>query len=495
MEAIVSFENFSLDIAGKNILSEIQLDVKQGELLAVIGASGSGKSMLLRSFTALFEDIANWSVRGKLVFRHDGNSLNPFDLEGEQHLKLRRECISYVLQQSAQVLNPSKRIKSILKSSAISAGQRIDQSDMIKVLEDTGFDSAKEVLDKFPHQFSGGQVQRILIAAALLRRTQLLLVDEPTSNLDTVLKKEILNLLLALKDDYGFSLVIVSHNLPLIKEYCDRIAVIKAGKLIFSGTYSELMVSDKSLLQSFTDSFQAHRRRQEDYMNAEVLLSLKDISLTYKTGSSLDLSTGQTEVFRNFNFSLYPSETVGIAGPSGSGKSSLARIISGLLPPSSGEILFESRSSDEFTVKDWKEFRSRVQMIYQDPLSALTPHRNGRQVLEEVADLYGRPSDYASLVAYLEQFHLGEDILEKLPSQMSGGQRQRLLIARALMTRPRILVCDEILSSLDKAIQSKVLELIIELKHKYRISLVLISHDTASLELVCDRVVYLDARF
>ena len=487
MEALIQYSNFSFTIRNDNIdhpiLKDIQLDIYKGDTVGIIGASGSGKSMLLRSVSALYDNLKSWHASGTVKISLE-REFDPFNDSEEKVLELRRKHVSYIMQQSSQLINPSKKLENILSGAVY--GEKIKKDRLISVLQDVELEATNQSLEKYAHEFSGGQIQRILIAKALLKNPELLLVDEPTSNLDVDLKTQMLDLLLKLKEE-DHTILIVSHNIELLRNYVDKIIVMDSGMLVEYGDRDKILnVPESDITRSLL------RRRDKvvkpDLNSGKPIMEVCELGFSYTTNPLFGRKMS-VPVFDQFNLALSQKEILGISGPSGSGKSTLANCMAGLLDTYSGSVKYEGRELSQMKAHELKSFRNNVQIIFQDPFSSLPPHYTVKAFLKEAYKLNGLDPDDEQIGEYIERFGLDKTILNRKASQLSGGQRQRCLIARALISKPKVLICDEILSSLDPHVQNGILDLILDLRSKEHMAVVFISHDKDIIELIADNII------
>ncbi len=492
MEKVITCQAYTLEIITngkwKKILNNVFFDINKSETLAIVGPSGSGKTMVIRSILSLFEDIEQFRSSGSICFVENDKHYDLTSMDNTELLKFRKDKISFVPQQSTNVLNPSRKIGEELKMSAELTHQKVDISVMTKILEDVGFENPKVILKRYPHELSGGQVQRVLIAAALMKNAALMLVDEPTSNLDVELKFEILNLLSKLKLKFGFTLLIVTHEIDIVNSYCDRLLRVKDGELI-EETFDR-KISSKTSEEMLASKDHTFVERDADQKNTNLILSAENLHISYPK-EQWRMSSDKFEVIKDLDIELYKSEILGIVGPSGSGKSSLAKALCNLIEPTQGTIYYKGVNVLEMSKQEIAEFRKEVQIIFQDPLASLSPHLKVGFLLKEVFMLFGLKPKKEEIEEYIAKFGLEKDILDRKASGMSGGQRQRILIARALIGKPEVLICDEILSSLDSEMQDQIIEMLFNLKRVQDFSLIFISHDISIVDRICDRKILL----
>lgn len=495
-EPILRYRAFSLTLTSgepKRLLQELDLQLKESETVALIGRSGSGKTMMLRSAMSLYEDLGKYDTSGSIDYRDGENWIRIVPSLHGTRARARKESLAFIPQQSQQVLNPGLRIYRQMRNAALSAQNPVSEDQFENILKDVGFKDAESALKKYPHQFSGGQIQRILIALALVRNAKILLVDEPTSNLDEALKKDILELLDSIKQKYKLSMLLVSHELELTAGFCDRIVVIQEGRILeIADSIDELRMKSSVYIQNLLQGSGQIRRNAQEPEDSPVL-EVVNLSKSFRSSRWDEGNSGNHLVFKDINISLLDGEILSIVGESGSGKTSLAKVIAGLMPADHGKIIYKSMSLDEMKPEEFSVFRKSVQMIFQDALASLPPNLTVSEILSEVCRFHNKKFDREYLIAYVRRFGLEDDILERRIAQMSGGQRQRLLIARALLTNPKVLICDEIVSSLDPELKQEIINLMLELHDEYRFAIIFITHELSLARMISDRLIQLDS--
>jgi len=498
-EKAIQFNDFNLWLglngSWVHILKDITFTVPKGKILGIVGASGSGKSMILKSMLQLFEGIPQVKQEGGIFI--SGENAGPVDIlstSSKTLRELRKNSFGLVFQLSSEVLNPSQNIFAQLSERLDDETHTKSQlyNKCVEYLTLVGINDPELTLQKYPHQLSGGQVQRVLIAIGIIHEPSILLVDEPTSALNSKLKKEVLDLIKKLNDSLNLSIILVSHNLKLTSEFSDYLVVVDKGSIVESGKCFDIISNPRHLKsQELLGHNITKIDRFERTSNDESILQLLNIEHAFTTSNGFLRKKRQVILF-DFNLDIKKAEIVGLVGESGSGKSTVGRIISGLLLPNKGQILFRGKNISKLTNSEYKEFRSKVQIIFQDPLSSLSPHRNGKQVIMEALDILNMKYDKHSVIEMFNAVALDPSILEKTPKQMSGGQRQRLLIARALLYQPELLICDEILSSLDTIVKKKIIIMLKQLSLMNKMAILFISHDLKVIEEVSDRIVLIN---
>jgi len=479
MAALLHMVEYSLFLGGEGLqrplLDQISLEVRPAEVVALVGPSGSGKSMMLRAIVQLLGSLEAFSQEGSINFAVDQHEV--FDLIDYDDLTtVRRSHIGMIFQQSSKILNPSQTIKTQLKEKILknSVG---DQNQYVAVLlEEVELKPADLYMDAFPHQLSGGQIQRVLIAMALVNDPRLLLADEPFSALDHDTKSNLRSLFQKLTKERKLALLLVTHDEGIVDQLAHRKVYLKSGKIVEE--------SQPAVVQ-FSRSARSHSNN--------LLMSVSQ--LTKRFGAS-GRALGQSEksgklIFDAFDLNIYRGECLGIYGDSGSGKSTLARMMMGLEPYEAGSISYGGRKFSETNKAQWKSFRRSAQIIFQDPLSSMPPHRKVRQLYSDAFYVMGDKFDKDKVMAVWKMLGLDAVLLERRPMQLSGGQRQRILIGRALLLGVEFLVCDEIFASLDRNIGDQILEHLMVLQQEKGLTLVLVSHDKETLERCCNRLIKL----
>lgn len=487
----------ALEISGLSIASSdkllvkgVDLAVKPGEILALAGESGSGKSMTARAVVSLLPPGVRRLSGSIRLGGDDLTAMADTDLR-----KVRGKRVGMVLQEPLSSLNPAMRIgdqlvEALLWHEKLSRGEARQRA--IAMLERVRISEAKALLQAYPHEFSGGMRQRIMLASVFLLKPELIIADEPTTALDALAQREVLDLMVELGRDSGAAVLLITHNLALANRYADSLAVMNNGDIVESGQARAVLAAPA---QPYTRKLvEAVPRRSEiaapaPRADGDPLLSVRGLSVEYpaRGGASVAAKRALDDV----SFDAWKGEFIGIVGGSGSGKTTLGRAIMGLVSPSSGSVRF---MGEPLSMPRSPVFRARTQMIFQDPYSSLDPRR---KLVDAVADPLrheaGMPAaerrDRAN--ALLEKVGLG-GFGERLPHQLSGGQRQRVAIARALVRAPDLVVADEPTSALDMTIQAQILVLLQTLQAERGFTCLFISHDLAAIEQVASRALVMD---
>jgi peptide/nickel transport system ATP-binding protein len=476
----------------RDVVRDIDLDLRPGESLAIVGESGSGKTLIGKALLGLLPESA--SVRARSI-RFDGRSL--LDLSPRAWRELRGTDIGMVFQEPMVSLNPALRIgeqmvEALVRRRGVPPAQARQQA--IAMLERVRVRDPKGCMSRYPHEFSGGMRQRILLAAVMLLKPRLLIADEPTTALDCVVQKEVLDVMIGLTREEGTALIFVSHDLSLVAAYTERVMVVRRGDLIETGPVRSVLARPSNdYTQRLLESLPRREARatQDEAVPGRCVLEVSEVAVDYVVPTGL---FGQKRVPTVFpcSFSLNAGQTLAIVGESGSGKTTIAKAIMGLLPLAAGEVKVLGRVfPGEGPRNALREARRSIQMVFQDPYSSLDPRMRVEALVHEALRLDATlaPAARRERVAQvLEDVGLG-GYGPRFVHQLSGGQRQRVAIARALASHPAIIVADEPVSALDVTVQKQVLETLVSLQARYRFACLLISHDLGVVEQLSDHVI------
>lgn len=479
MEKILEISGFSLYIDEKKILNNINFYVGRGEILSVVGESGSGKTMLAKSVLKLAKG-KNIRCEGKILL--EGKSIE--DLPEQCMVQIRGKNIGMVFQEPLSYLNPTMKVgKQLTEPLTKHCDMNFKQAEeKLKLLLDhLKINDLKEYLNKYPHELSGGMAQRGMIASTASCLPKLIIADEPTSSLDAVNRQAIMDLLGSMVREFGISVIFITHDLGLANKIADKVIVLDKGRIAEEGKAKEVFENPKSDAAARLTASVLKKVYGLDtgrkYEDKDILIGIEAVSKYY--------SKKNCNVLTDVSLNLYEGETLGLVGESGCGKSTLARLISRIVKPSKGKILY--RDKDIFKVKN---YHRKVQMIFQNPFSSLDPHMRVEDIILEGVHRKSLSKKEASelVKSYLDMVGLDAGITERYPYQLSGGQCQRVSIARALIMNPELIILDEPTSSLDTVSQAQILELFKRLKHEHKVGYLFISHDISLLAHICDRI-------
>jgi microcin C transport system ATP-binding protein len=490
---VVTIRNLSVSFRGqrRKAVDSLDLDIMPGERLAIVGESGSGKSVTALSLLGLLEGA---SVDGEVIF----DRRNLLALPEAELQKIRGKDIAMIFQEPMTALNPLRSIGDQIMESLLLHTELSKPDARVKAFEllaKTGIRDPDKQVSRYPHQLSGGQRQRAMIAMALACRPRLLIADEPTTALDASIRAKIIKLLLNLQREYGMAILLITHDLHLVRRFAERVAVMKRGRVVESGETEAVFEQATHPYAIKLINSQPRGLAEAMDENAPIVLETRDLTVRYakpSPGIRGWFKSEYTSAIRDVSISLRRGETVGIVGESGSGKSTLAQAVLRLIPSHSGSIEFDAERNQGGGRAGRLAFRKHVQVVFQDPFGSLSPRLTVAQIIGEgialhFPDLSTRDRQ-ARISAALTDVALPSSILQRYPHEFSGGQRQRIAIARALALRPEILVLDEPTSALDVSIQKQVLELLAGLQRKYSLSYLLISHDLAVVRALSHRI-------
>ncbi|WP_227982342.1 dipeptide ABC transporter ATP-binding protein [Nocardia spumae] len=463
------------------------LEVARGETLALVGESGSGKSTLAHAVIGLLPESATVSGGG-IVF--DGDRL---DTASERTLRgFRGARIGLVPQDPGTSLNPVQRIgdqvAEVLRIHR-RADRRTARVEAVRLLTEAGLDRPQVRARQYPQDLSGGQRQRVLIAIALACEPELVIADEPTSALDVTVARRILDHLAERTAQLGTAVLLITHDLAVAADRADRIAVMRGGRIVESGTTAAVLTDPK---HEYTARLLAAAPRLDAPVRRGRPRAERPLLVATGLRKSFRVARGvRTDAVDEVSLELDRGETLALVGESGSGKTTAARIITRLTGPDAGSIRFDGRDIAGLRGAGLREFRRRVQVVYQNPYTSLNPTLSVARIVAEPLQAFGigdRGERHARVAELLEQVALPGEVADRRPDRLSGGQRQRVAIARALALRPDVLVLDEPVSALDVGVQAQILTLLEELQAELELSYLFISHDLAVVRRVSDRV-------
>ncbi|MCL2895357.1 microcin C ABC transporter ATP-binding protein YejF [Brenneria tiliae] len=477
----------------QRVVDGVSLSVNAGETLALVGESGSGKSVTALSILRLLPSPPVVYQQGDILFA--GQSLLHAD---EKTLRrIRGDRIAMIFQEPMVSLNPLQSIeKQLVEVLALHRGMRNEaaRGEALSCLDRVGIRQAKSRLKDFPHQLSGGERQRVMIAMALLTQPDLLIADEPTTALDVTVQAQILTLLDELKQELGMSLLFITHNLHIVRRLADNVAVMKSGQCVEHNTCDGLFSAPQhAYTRQLLDAAPAGEPLPLDG-DAHPILRVEQLRVSFPVKRGLLRRTvDEKRVVNDISFSLRRGEGIGLVGESGSGKSTTGLALLRLLN-SSGEIWFDNQPLHGLTRKQMLPFRRRIQVVFQDPNSALNPRLNAEQIIAEGLTVHQKLSEEQRerrVVEAMREVGLDPATRHRYPAEFSGGQRQRIAIARALILQPELLILDEPTSSLDRTVQAQILALLKSLQQKHRLAYLFISHDLQVVRALCHQVIVL----
>ncbi len=515
-------------VASKNV----EFTLERGEILGIVGESGSGKSTIANAIINLIDppgEITNGSIK------IDNNELRDNE---ELIQKIRGKKIGFVFQDPQTSLNPLFKIKDQLIETIqthLNLGYQDALKKSIQLLKEVGIDNAEKRIEDYPHQFSGGMRQRVVIALAISCEPDLIIADEPTTALDVSIQYQILELLKDLTKKRNLGVIIITHDMGVIAETTNKVIVMRDGLIVEQGDTKELLTNPKSNeARSLVISVPPTNKKIDRFKlispdgkeitsdsknltkniiktwgirenKNQKLLQLTDVTKIFDDRSlAINISFGSknestdkvVKAVDNVSFELFEGETLGLVGESGSGKSTIAKIITGLVRPTNGEIFYNNVSLYNSNRKyQIDKSRGQIQMIFQDPYSSLNPRFKVGDIISEPIKFFQKNISHNELTQnvydLIDIVGMTRQSLDRYPHEFSGGQRQRISIARALATRPRLLICDEPTSALDVSIQAQILNLLKDIQDELHMTILFISHDLPVIRQMCNRIVVL----
>jgi microcin C transport system ATP-binding protein len=494
--SLLQIENLNIrSSAGTSLVDQLSLQVDTGEWLAVVGESGSGKSLTALACLQLLP--AGLSLQGRVLWQ--GKDISRF--KPDQLQQLRGGDVGMVYQEPLTALNPLHRIgRQLLEAITLHQAlpSALARQKAIGLLKEVGIDEPERRLLAWPHELSGGQRQRVVIAMALANSPKLLIADEPTTALDALLQNQILDLLKSLQRRRGLAVLHISHDLPQVRRYADRILVMQAGRVLESGNTEAVFAQPQQdytrlLLQPFADAGPCPRSAQDSPRsgNATPRLSVSQLHVRYPLRKHWWGAVAQWhEAVKAVGLTLAHGEALGVVGESGSGKSSLAAALLRLVP-AQGRVVLLGQDWLGLSGEPLRKARAQLQLVFQDPYGSLSPRLSVGELIAEGLRAHQQLSATqldSAVCAALTAVKLDPACRHRYPHEFSGGQRQRIALARALILKPAVLVLDEPTSALDRHTQGEIVALLRELQRERGISYLFISHDLRVIRALCHRV-------
>lgn len=513
-------------------VSNITFQLDKGKVLGIVGESGSGKSVTSFSIMRLHDPL-NTKVSGDIAF----DRIELLELSAEEIRKYRGNKIAMIFQEPMTSLNPVFTCGDQVQEAIMlhqHSTKALARAKTIALFEEVQLPRPEQIFESYPHQLSGGQKQRVMIAMALSCNPELLIADEPTTALDVTVQKTILQLLMRIKKEREMAMIFISHDLSVIAEVADEIAVMYKGEIVEQGAAKAIFESPKhpytkgllacrpnplhllkklpvvaDFLSGDPDLSVAHLLASNSYQPQEIsdrrkllyeqspILQVKDLCTWFPIRKGLfGKTTAYVKAVDQVSFEVFPGETLGLVGESGCGKTTLGRSILRLINPTSGQLIFEGKELCKLPKSELRKMRRDIQIIFQDPYSSLNPRLTvGNALMEplQVHDLFGNDTKRkAHVMELLERVDLNPDTFNKYPHEFSGGQRQRIVIARALALQPKFIICDESVSALDVSVQAQVLNLLRQLQQDFGLTYIFISHDLSVVKHISDRIIVMN---
>ncbi|MBV2143793.1 ABC transporter ATP-binding protein [Falsochrobactrum sp. TDYN1] len=468
----------------------INISVQQGETLAIVGESGSGKSQTMMGIMGLL--ASNGRITGSAIYRGD-ELIGASDL---QLNKIRGAKISMIFQEPMTSLDPLYRIGyQIAEVIAYHKGSKIKNThrQVLDLLEMVGIPEPERRIDSYPHELSGGQRQRVMIAMALANNPDILIADEPTTALDVTVQAAILELLLSLQRRFGMAIILITHDLAVVRHFAERVVVMKSGKIVEEGATEEVFVRPQTAYTKMLVDSEPSGHKEPQPLSSPVIVDARNIFVDYGSRQKSFLG-GFNKIFRavdDVSIQLRQGQTIGIVGESGSGKSTIARALARLIR-SEGEILFNGQDISQLNKCAMLPVRKNLQMVFQDPYGSLSPRLTIGEIIGEGLKIHDpaltKAARYARVGEALREVGMDETLINRYPHEFSGGQRQRIAIARAIIIKPSVVILDEPTSALDRTVQRQVIDLLRRIQCEHNLSYIFISHDLTVIRALADYV-------
>ena len=482
--SIIDVKNLSVSFhVGKKIIeavNNVSFHIDEGETFALVGESGAGKSVTALSIMKLLPERKTLFPSGSIHFR----DIDIMDATEESLRSIRGNGISMIFQEPMTSLNPLHTIEKQL-SEGLMLHQQVSPDEarnrVIELLSLVQLTDVENRLSSFPHQLSGGQRQRVMIAMALANNPSLLIADEPTTALDVTIQAEILELLKDLQRKFQMSMLLITHDLFVVRKMSDRVAIMQHGHIVETGQLKKVFDTPKHSYTKYLLASELKDKVATEKDKAAPIVKTEDLSVSFPIYKGVFKNIkGYVNAVKNVSVNIKEGQTVGLVGESGSGKTTFGLALLRLLS-SVGKIEFKGQDIQSFQSNEMRPLRKEMQIIFQDPFASLNPRLTIAQIIEEglrVHSIGTSKIDRADMIRKsLKEVGLEQDMVTRYPHEFSGGQRQRICIARALILKPKLLILDEPTSALDMSIQTQVLELLRELQKKYDLAYLFISHD------------------
>ena len=493
MSTILSVENLSLVTDKEQLLRSVSFEIKEGEIFALVGESGSGKSLTSLAIMRLLPDSINVGTGDIRLKEH-----SLFDITESQMQKIRGKSIAMIFQEPMSALNPvmtvGEQVAEVIRLH-LGLTKEAVKKKVISLFDEVGIKDPAERYHWYPHQLSGGQKQRVMIAMALACEPDLLIADEPTTALDVTIQAQVLSLLKQIRKKRKLSILFITHDMGVVAQMADRIAVMKEGELLETAPRDTFFEQPKHpYTQRLLKDAIAMQAKETGEEGEETLLEVKDLKVYFPIKKGLlQRTVGYVKAVDGVSFTIPKGKTLALVGESGSGKSTIGKAILRLLDITEGTIAFRDVNIAALNEASLRAYRSKIQVIFQDPYSALNPRMTiGEIIREGMVSLKVGPKEKEAqdtrIGELLEKVGLKKAYTERYPHEFSGGQRQRIGIARALAVEPELIICDEPTSALDVTVRSQVLSLLKKLQDDFAVSYLFITHDLSIIPSIADEV-------
>ncbi len=507
----------------KEVVHQVSFSIERGQTLGIVGESGSGKSVTCQSIMGLLPKKQSLINSGSIIF----DDLDLRELPEKQMRNIRGNRISMIFQEPMTALNPvikcGKQVTEILHRHR-KMGKKAAKNRVLELFREVMLPAPEKIYNSYPHEISGGQKQRVMIAMAMACDPDILIADEPTTALDVTVQKTILQLMKKLQEKYGTAVIFITHDLGVIAEVADEVAVMYQGRIVERGSSRQMfarpkhsytrglmacrpplderperLLTVKDFMQENGESRQ-HKiidneerfRKHKMIYSAKPLLKVNDLVKKYPGKKPLFKEREYFTAVDHASFQVYPGETLGLVGESGCGKTTLGRTLLGMIKANAGKIIYRDKNLMELSTAEMRRLRRKIQIIFQDPYSSLNPRLTVGSAIEEPLRVHQLVDNSRKrkdrVIELLEKVGLEAMHYNRYPHEFSGGQRQRVCVARALAMQPEFIICDESVSALDVSVQAQVLNLFNELKEDFGFTYIFISHDLSVVRYMSDRV-------
>lgn len=518
---ILEVRDLSVAFSGRTVVDKVSYTLERGTTLGIVGESGSGKSVSTMALMGLLP--GNATVSGSAVLKTENVELLSLDDMGFRNIRGKR--ISMIFQEPMTSLNPVHKCGDQVVE-MLRLHEKVSRSEarerVVNLFKEVLLPRPEKIFDSYPHEISGGQKQRVMIAMALVCNPDLLIADEPTTALDVTVQKTILDLLRDLQRKRNMAVIFITHDLGVIAQIADNIAVMYKGKIVEQGSadailhnpqhpYTKGLLACRPPLDSrprrlptvadylsnsesgIPDCKERNNRDSSSKVQNSKLLEVRNLDVTYTLKRNFfGKPLRQLKAVDGISFDVYRGETLGLVGESGCGKTTLGRALLRLVESSSGNVTYDGRRLDTLSASEMRRLRPKMQIIFQDPYSSLNPRLTVGQAIIEPLNSYHILSNAherkEKVLQLMERVGLQSDWFDRYPHEFSGGQRQRICIARALILNPELVICDESVSALDVSVQAQVLNLLNELKEQFNYTYIFISHDLSVVHFLSDRI-------
>jgi peptide/nickel transport system ATP-binding protein len=485
---------FKVEGGDVDALRGVTFDIFRGETVAVVGESGSGKSVTARSIMGLLTKRATIAPGSEIHYRGQ----NVLKFSKNQRRSLRGDRISMIFQEPMSSLNPVYTIGSQIVE-VIRQHNRISRADARKralaLLKEVHIPDPETRFGQYPHQLSGGQRQRVMIAIALANNPDVLIADEPTTALDVTVQAQILNLIRDLQKTHGMAVILITHDLTVVRQFSDYVYVMRRGEVKEHNTTEALFANPRHGYTRHLLASEPRGRALPIPAESPVVIEGKDVRVAYmlKSGGFFRPQYKELVAVNSLSLAVRKHETLGLVGESGSGKTTFGQALIRLIHMDAGRVFFDGQSIEKHSREEMRPLRSRIQVVFQDPFSSLNPRMTVGQIIEEGLVVNGLGKTKAERLSRvrdaLSSAGLPSDILSRFPHEFSGGQRQRIAIARAIAVEPEFILLDEPTSALDLSVQAQIIDLLRKLQAERGLSYLFISHDLKVVRALCHRVI------